>query len=64
MIKKLIQKIESKILTKLFMRWVATEWDIETLQMTGGMISARETEINSIVSAANRTEVYGFKRYD
>jgi hypothetical protein len=64
MIKKAIQKIESKILTKLFMRWVATEWDIETLQMTGSMISARETEIKSLMDMANRKEVYGFKRYD
>jgi hypothetical protein len=64
MIQKLIQKIESKILTKLFMRWVANEWDIETLEMTGSIISARETEIKSLMDMANRKEVYGFKRYD
>jgi hypothetical protein len=64
MIQKLIQKIESKILTKLFMRWVDKEWDLELLQMTGGMISARETEIKSLIDMATRKEVYGFKRYD
>ena len=64
MIQKLIQKIESKILTKLFMRWVGKEWDLELLEMTGGMISARETEIKSLIDMATRKEVYGFKRYD
>tara|TARA_B110000503_G_scaffold36200_1_gene59170 strand:- start:923 stop:1117 length:195 start_codon:yes stop_codon:yes gene_type:complete len=64
MIQKLIQKIESKILTKLFMRWVDKEWDLELLEMTGGMISARETEIKSLIDMATRKEVYGFKRYD
>jgi hypothetical protein len=62
--RNLIQKIESKILTKLFMRWLDREWDLELLEMTGGMISARETEIKSLIDMANRKEVYGFKRYD
>jgi hypothetical protein len=61
MIQRLIQKIESKILTKLFTRWVANEWDMELLQMTGGLISARESEI---IDVTNRREIYGFKRYD
>jgi hypothetical protein len=64
MIQKLIQKIESKILTKLFMRWVVTEWDVETLEMTRGMITTRETEIKTLIDMATRKEVYGFKRYD
>jgi hypothetical protein len=64
MIQNLIQKIESKILTKLFMRWVDREWDLELLEMTGGMISARESEIKSLIDMATRKEVYGFKRYD
>ena len=64
MIQRLIQKIESKILTKLFTRWVATEWDMELLQMTGGLISARESEIQSFIDVTNRREIYGFKRYD
>jgi hypothetical protein len=64
MIQKLIHKIESKILTKLFMRWVATEYDIETLEMTRGMITTRETELKTLIDMATRKEVYGFKRYD
>ena len=64
MIQKLIQKIESKILTKLFMRWVDTEYDIETLEMTRGMITTRETELKTLIDMATRKEVYGFKRYD
>ena len=62
MIQRLIQKIESKILTKLFTRWVATEWDMELLQMT--IISARETEIQSFIDVTSRKEIYGFKRYN
>ena len=64
MIQRLIQKIESKILTKLFTRWVATEWDMELLQMTGAIISARETEIQSFIDVTSRKEIYGFKRYN
>jgi hypothetical protein len=64
MIQKLIQKIESKILTKLFMRWVVNEYDIETLEMTRGMITTRETELKTLIDMATRKEVYGFKRYD
>lgn len=62
--KNLIQKIESKILTKLFMRWVDNEWDLELLQMTNGIISARETQIKTLIDISTRKEVYGFKRYD
>jgi hypothetical protein len=62
--KNIIQKIESKILTKLFMRWLDREWDLELLQMTGGLISAKETELKTLIDMANRKEVYGFKRYD
>ena len=34
MIKTLLEKVESKILTKLFMRWVENEYDLETLALT------------------------------
>lgn len=64
MIKNLIQKIESKILTKLFMRWVENEWDLELLQMTKGMIQQRETNLNDLLARATRVEIEGFKRYD
>jgi len=63
MIKNLIQKIESKILTKLFMRWIDNEYDLEILQMTGSMISQKETEIKTLIDTANRVEIKGFKQY-
>jgi len=61
--KNLIEKIESKILTKLFMRWLDREWDLELLQMTGSLISAKETEIKTLIDMANKVEIKGFKRY-
>lgn len=59
--KRLFEKIESKILTKLFMRWVDNEWDLELLQMTKGMIQQRETVLNDLLARANRNEIKGFK---
>jgi transcription antitermination factor NusA-like protein len=64
MIKNLIQKIESKILTKLFMRWVDNEYDLELLAMTRSMIQNKEVEIKSMIDYANKIEVGGFKRYE
>lgn len=64
MIKNLIQKIESKILTKLFMRWVDNEYDIETLALTKGLIHQKETELKFLIDKVNHTEIKGFKRYD
>ena len=64
MIKNLIQKIESKILTKLFMRWVDKEYDLELLAMTRSLIQNKETEIKSIIDYANKVEIKGYTRYD
>jgi hypothetical protein len=64
MIKNLIQKIESKILTKLFMRWVENEYDIETLALTKGLIHQKETELKFLIDKVNHKEITGFKRYD
>ena len=61
--KNLIQKIESKILTKLFMRWVDKEYDLELLAMTRSMIQNKETEIKSIIDLTNKVEIKGFKKY-
>jgi transcription antitermination factor NusA-like protein len=61
--KKLLQKIESKILTKLFMRWIDREYDLELLAMTRSLIQNKETEIKSIVDYVNKVEIKGFKRY-
>lgn len=64
MIKNLIQKIESKILTKLFMRWVDKEYDLELLAMTASLIHNRETELKVLIDQANKVEIKGYKRYD
>lgn len=61
--KNLLQKIESKILTKLFMRWIDNEYDLELLAMTRSMIQNKETEIKSIIDLTNKVEIKGFKRY-
>ena len=58
--KKLLQKIESKILTKLFTRWVDNEYDLELLQMTRSMIESRERELQLIVGYVNKKEIKGF----
>jgi 6-phosphogluconate dehydrogenase len=60
--KRLIQKLESKILTKLFTRWVDNEFDIELLQMTKSMIESRENELQLIVGYVNKKEIKGFGR--
>ena len=62
--KNLLQTIESKILTKLFMRWIDREYDLELLAMTRSMIQSKEDEINSIIDFANKVEIKGYKRYD
>ena len=62
MIKNLIEKIESKILTKLFMRWVDNEYDLELLAMTRSLIQNKETEIKSIIDYTNKVEIKGFKQ--
>jgi len=63
MIKNLLQKVESKILTKLFMRWIDKEYDLELLAMTRSLIQTKETEIKSIIDLSNKVEIKGFKRY-
>ena len=62
--KNILQKIESKILTKLFMRWIDKEYDLELLAMTRSLIQNKETEIKSIIDYANKVEIKGYKRYD
>lgn len=64
MIKTLINKLESKLLTKLFMRWVENEYDLETLSLTKGLIHQKETEIKYMIDQANKTYITGFKRYE
>jgi hypothetical protein len=58
--KKLLQKIESKILTKLFTRWIDNEYDLELLQMTRSMIESRENDLQLIIGYVNKKEIKGF----
>lgn len=59
--KRLLEKLESTILTKLFTRWVNNEFDIELLQMTKSIIDCRERELQLIVGHVNKNEIKGFK---
>jgi|TARA_R110000823_G_scaffold251437_1_gene374319 hypothetical protein len=62
MIKVFIEKIESKILTKLFTRWVDKEYDVELLEMTSSVITKRVVELKTFVDMCTRVEIKGFKR--
>lgn len=62
--KRLLQKIESKILTKLFTRWVDSEYDLELLTMTRCMIENRENEIKIMIDKLNYKPFKGFVNYE
>tara|TARA_R110002124_G_scaffold116819_1_gene273503 strand:+ start:235 stop:429 length:195 start_codon:yes stop_codon:yes gene_type:complete len=61
MIKSFIEKIESKILTKLFTRWVDREYDIELLEMTNSVITTRVVELKTFVDMCTKVEIKGFR---
>lgn len=61
--KQFLKKVESKILTKLFMRWIDDEWDLELIQMTKSLLTERENKINTLLHFGNRVEIKGFKRH-
>ena len=42
---KIIQKLKSRLLTKLFKEWVNDEYDLELLGMTKQLITIREDEL-------------------
>jgi len=64
MIKTLLNRLESKLLTKLFMRWIDNEYDLETLALTKGLIHQKETEIKFAIDQSNKVEIIGYKRYN
>ena len=45
----MINKIKSKLLTYLFKDWVKNEYDIETLELTKGMIDNRAIMLKTII---------------
>jgi hypothetical protein len=58
----MVAKIKSKLLTKWFTEWVAEEFDVETLQLTQGLIEQRVTVLKTAIDTANRKEIIGFRR--
>lgn len=52
---KLIKKVKSKLLTKLFVEWVRESKDVEALQFSKELIDSR------IDAVDNRTRVIGFR---
>jgi len=61
---KLINKIESWILTKLFTRWINSEYDLEILEVTKSMIENREYELRWTIDKLNHKTIVGFKSYE
>ena len=57
----MIDKIKSKLLTKLFMEWVSDEFDIETLEASKLMIQQRQDVVNSLADKANPPTPIGFR---
>ena len=58
----MINKIKSKMLTYLFKDWVANEYDLETLELTKGMINNREVLLKTIIDKVNHKPIIGFKQ--
>jgi len=61
--KKLLQKIESWILTKLFTRWLNQEFDTELLEITRSMVYDREVLIKTALDKANYKPIYVFQHH-
>ena len=61
--RKLLNKIESKILTTLFMRWINNEFDFETLEMTKILVQNREILVKSMIDKANYQPILGFQQH-
>lgn len=56
----MINKIKSKMLTYLFKDWVANEYDLETLELTKGMINNREIMLKTIIDKVNHKPILGY----
>ena len=59
----MINKIKSKMLTYLFKDWVANEYDLETLELTKGMIHNREVMLKTIIDKVNHKPIIGFRAH-
>lgn len=56
------KKYKSHLLTKWYTEWVEDEFDLELLEMTKGMITARETELKTVIDKFNHKEIKGYRR--
>jgi hypothetical protein len=57
----MLDKIKSKLLTKLFVDWVNDEFDVELLEASKTMIQQRQDQVNFLVAKANPPEKIGFR---
>ena len=57
----MIDKIKSKLLTKLFVDWVNDEFDVELLEASKLMIQNRQDQVNFLAAKANPPEKIGFR---
>lgn len=57
----MLDKIKSKLLTKLFIDWVSQEYDVELLEASKVMIQQRQDTVNTLADKANPPTPIGFK---
>ena len=53
----MITKLKSKLLTYLFKDWVKNEYDLETLELTKGMIDNRAIMLKTIIDKVNHKPI-------
>ena len=59
----MINKIKYKLLTYLFKDWVKNEYDLETLELTKGMIDNRAIMLKTIIDKVNHKPIIGFRAH-
>ena len=57
----MIDKIKSKLLTKLFVDWVNQEFDVELLEASKVMIQQRQDAVNTLSAKADPPTPIGFR---
>jgi hypothetical protein len=57
----MIEKIKSKLLTKLFIEWVSDEFDVELLEASKLMIQQRQDMVNTLSDKADPPKPIGFQ---
>ena len=59
----MISKLKSNLLTYLFKDWVKNEYDLETLELTKGMIDNRAIMLKTIIDKVNHKQIIGFRAH-